>query len=156
MGDNLVSSDAGQQARLLVASSTACDLVKVDAPVEEIRRALSPDVRRALPVAIRSVAQELAPGSIQEQEQMAIALGRQIGLLKAGLRVEDKDDWIAIALEEIIHLPPAMVLEALRDVRRRARYEGDVVPAVLDIVDPKVAQLSTEHKRLARLEEIAG
>ena len=121
-----------------------------------MRRALSPDVRSALHIALRSVASELAPGGPADQEAIAIALGRQIGLLKAGLAVEHKEDWIGIALAEVVHLPPDMVLEALRDVRRKARFEGDVIPAILDIVEPKVAALRTEQKRLEKLAEIAA
>ena len=85
-----------------------------------------------------------------------MALGRQIGLLKAGLAVEHKEDWIGIAFSELSGFPPDMVLEALRDVRRRARYEGDVIPFVLEIVEPQVATLRTEHRRLERLQAIIG
>jgi hypothetical protein len=64
------------------------------APEEEIRAALSPDVRSALPLAIREIAQQLAPGGPADEDAVAMSLGRQIGLLKAGLAAEHKEDWI--------------------------------------------------------------
>lgn len=156
MEHQLVNVDAGRQARRQVASSTAYDLVRSSAPEEEIRRALSPELRAALPLAIRSLAQDLAPGGPDDHAEMVIALGRQIGLLKAGLAVEHKEDWISIALSEVSERPPAIVLEALREVRRKARFEGDVVPAVLDLVEPQIAKLQTECKHVEHLVALAG
>lgn len=156
MDNQLVSSGAGQQARLRVISSTAFDLVKAAAPEEEVRAALSPEDRNALPLAIREIAQQLAPGGPADEEQIAMSLGRQIGLLKAGLAAEHKEDWMAVAFAELKDLPPDMVIEALREVRRKARYEGDVVPFTLEIVAPLVAKLQTERKYVERLLEIAG
>lgn len=98
----------------------------------------------------------LAPPGPQDREQIVVALGRQIGLLKAGLAAEHKEDWIAVAFGELCDQPADMVLEALREVRRSARFEGDVVPAVLDIVEPKAAKLRTERDRVEKLEAIAG
>lgn len=156
MDMQLVNVDAGQQARRQVVSSTAYDLVRADAPEEEIRRSLSPAVRQLIPVAIRAVRQELASGGPQDHEQIAVLLGRQIGLLKAGLASEHKEDWIGVAFADLAHLPPDMTMEALRVVRRKARFEGDVVPGVLEIVEPLIAKLQTEKKWLEKLEAIAG
>ena len=156
MENPLVNIDAGLQARQQVASSPAFDLVKTNAPEEEIRAALSPDVRQAIPLALRQVRQQMAGGGPADQEAVAVALGRQIGLLKAGLAAEHKEDWIGIAFAELQNLPPDLLLDALREVRRSARFEGDVVPAVLAIVEPQVAKLETERKTLERLEAIAG
>jgi hypothetical protein len=124
--------------------------------VEEIRRALLPDVRQALPVAIRAIDDELRPGGEDGHEALAVALGRQIGILKAGLAAEHKEDWIDLALAELHDLPSALVLDALTSVRRKARFEGDVVPMVIEIVEPQVAKLRTERKHVERLLEIAG
>lgn len=63
---------------------------------------------------------------------------------------------MACAFAELGNLPPDLVIEALREVRRKARFEGDVVPMVLEIVDPQVAKLRTERKYVGRLLEIAG
>lgn len=106
-------------------------------------------------MAVRALRQELAPGGPEDFEHMTMALGRQIGLLKAGLAAEHKEDWISIALEDLAQLPPDMVIDALREVRRRARFEGDVLPMVLEIIDPRVAALRTEQKHVERLIEIA-
>jgi hypothetical protein len=109
-----------------------------------------------LPLAIRSLLQDLAPGGPADHEEIAVGLGRQIGLLKAGLATEHKEDWIGCAFVELANLPPDMVVNALREVRRKARFEGDVVPMVLEIVEPKIAQLQTERKHIEKLLEIAG
>jgi hypothetical protein len=156
MENALATSGAAQQAKQQVVSSTAYDLARAGAPVEEIRRALLPDVRRALPAALMEVREELIPAGPEDLDKIVMALGRQIGLLKAGLATEHKDDWISIATEELCVLPANMVLEALREVRRKARYEGDVIPGVLEIVEPRVSRLLTERKNIECLLEIAG
>lgn len=109
-----------------------------------------------MPLALRTVRQSLASGGPADHEAIAVALGRQIGMLKAGLAAEHKEDWIGICFAELSQLPPDMTIEALQDVRRKARFEGDVVPMVLEIVEPKVAKLQTERKHLERLVAIAG
>jgi hypothetical protein len=156
MENQLVKADAAQQAKQLVISSIAFDLVRAEAPEEEVRAALLPEIRSALPVALRAIAQELAPGGPEDHDHIALSLGRQIGLLKAGLAAEHKEDWMGVAFAELGDLPPDMVIEALRTVRRKARFEGDVVPLVLEIVEPQVARLNTERKHVERLLEIAG
>ena len=156
MDNQLVNAGAGLQARQQVISSTAFDLVRAGAPVEEVKAALSQDDRAALPLAIRAIDQDLALGGPADEAAIATSLGRQIGLLKAGLAAEHKEDWMACAFGELKNLPPDMVMHALRDVRRKARFEGDVVPMVLEIVDPQVAKLQTERKHVERLLEIAG
>lgn len=156
MDNQLVNVDAGQQARRLVASSPAFDLVASQAPEEEIRQALTQAVRQSLPLAVRAVKQSLAPGGPADHDAIVVSLGRQIGLLKAGLAVEHKEDWIGIAFSDLADLPSDMVMDALKEVRRRARFEGDVVPLVLEIVEPRVHKLETELKVLDKLQAIAG
>lgn len=156
MEHQLVNVDAAQQARQLVVSSTAFDLVRAAAPDNEVRASLSQDVKAAIPVALRGIRQDLATGGPADHEAIVVSLGRQIGLLKAGLASEHKEDWIGLAFSELACWPPDMVLEALRDVRKRARFEGDVVPMVLEIVEPKVQRLQTELKHLERLEALTA
>jgi hypothetical protein len=132
--------------------------VAANAPDEEIRHSLTPDIRQALPVAIRAVRDALAVADPHgpEAETLVKSLGRQIGLLKAGLAAEHKEDWIGIAFVELIGLPIVMVLEAMPDVRRRVRFEGDVVPAIIESVEPRMSKLQAEQRTLEKLEAIAG
>jgi hypothetical protein len=130
--------------------------VETGAPDTEIRAALSPADRNAIPVAIYAVDQELRRPTEDEQVALAMMLGRQIGLLKMGAPAEMKEEWIALALDEIGHLPTAMVEEALRGARRKVRFEGEVVPFVLEEVEPKVAKLRRERERLQELQRVAG
>jgi hypothetical protein len=132
--------------------------VATNAPEEEIRRSLTPDVRQALPLAVRAVREALAVPSPHgpEARELVTALGRQIGLLKAGLAAEHKEDWIGLAFAELIGLPFDLVFGALPEVRRRVRFEGDVVPAILESVEPRMSKLQTEQRALEKLEAIAG
>lgn len=77
-------------------------------------------------------------------------------MLKAGLATEHKEDWIGLAFAELQGLPIMLVFEALPEVRGKVRFEGDVVPAVLEIVEPQMAKLRAEQQRLEKLEAIAG
>jgi hypothetical protein len=156
MAGHLVNKDAGRQAKQLVMSSTAYGLVDVGAPVEEILRSLTPEIRQALPLAVRAVKQALLPADDDQQEELTVGLGRQIGLLKAGLAVEHKEDWIGIALGDLRDLPADLVLEVLGDVRRKVRFEGDVVPEIIEQVEPRMHKLQAEQRCLEKLEAIAG
>lgn len=86
---------------------------------------------------------------------MTIALGRQIGLMRPNLATEQKEEWIGLMLDELANLPAGLVLDALPDVRRKCKFEGEVLPAVLEIVEPKAKRLQAELRNLAALEEAA-
>lgn len=129
-----------------------------EAPPEEIRASLTPDDRRALPIALHTLRLATRPASQdgEQQEAVAIALGRQIGLIRPNLVVEQKEEWISLALLDLAEFPAHLLLEALPIVRRSVTFEGEVVPAVLAIVEPKAMKLQRELRNVEKLSEVAG
>lgn len=140
-----------QQARQLVVSSNAYALAENEAPAAEILQSLTDSDRAAIPAAALEVQGRLRPASMQELENIAVALGRQIGLIRIGLSEEAKDEWISLQLDDLREFPADMVLEALRSARRHVKFEGEVLPAVLDTVEPQVSRLKNEARHLERL-----
>lgn len=128
-----------------------------NAPAEEIRACLTVADREALPVAIETLRAALRPcRKGQEQETLAMALARQIGLLKMNSLPEQKEEWIALAMDELVDQPCSLVMDALADVRHRIRFEGEVVPTVIEIVEPRAARLRNELRLVERLAEVAA
>lgn len=132
--------------------------MEASAPADEIRASLTNDDRRALPVALATLRAQTQPAREDRavMEDVAIALGRQIGLIRPNLSVEQKDEWISIALDDLVGFPAWMLLEALPIVRRSVTFEGEVIPAVLAIVEPKAMKLQRELRNVETLAEIAA
>ena len=89
-------------------------------------------------------------------EEAAIALGRQVGLMKMSASAEQKDEWISLVLDEVSNLPARLVLRALDEVRQSARFESEVVPAVVAAVQKRKRVLDEELAALNLLIEAAG
>lgn len=123
----------------------------MSAPQDEIRQSVTVDVRGALPAATTAVRRMLAPADDQVQEEIAIALGRQIGLLKMGAPAEVKEEWIGLLLDDLAREPAELVLDALPIVRRSVKFEGEVLPAVIAHVEPRASKLRAELDCLERL-----
>ncbi len=142
-----------RQARQQVASSNAYALASSAASQDEISRSLTDADRQALPVAAYAVQCQLRPPGGAELEQVIIELGRQIGLLRPNLAVEQKEEWIMLMADELKGLPAALVLDALPDVRRGCKFEGEVLPTLLEMIEPKRSRLEAEARHLAMIEE---
>lgn len=156
MESQVANVDTAQLSRRRLASSTAFGLVEVQAPDEEIRAALSQADRQDIPVAIYAVLEELRPANEDEEVEIAGLLGRQIGLLRMGAPIEQKEEWIALASDELREFPADRVIKALNEGRGVIRFEGEVVPYVREQVEPKVAKLRRELEKLQELARIAG
>lgn len=156
MGNQLAIQPAVRQARQQVASSNAYGLVTSEAPDEEIRRSLTVEDRASLPTARWGLEQALRTADRDDQEAIAMQLGRQIGLMRPNLVEVQKEEWIALALDELSDLPAELVLEALPLVRRSAKFEGEVVPGVIEYVEPRASRLRAELRCFEKLTEVAG
>jgi hypothetical protein len=68
---------------------------------------------------------------------------------------EDRKDWIVAVREELQSYPFALVVDALRDARKRVSWPNELVPWIVKLIDAKVDKLKIEEQRLSRLAEIA-
>lgn len=158
MEKQLVSAAEGQQARQQVTSSIAYALAESQAPNEEIRASLTPADRQLFEIAERHLLDELRPAGFKSEatEEITIALGRQIGLMRPNLSETQKEEWITLCLDELAQLPAGMVKDALAQVRRTAKFEGEVVPGVIELVEGRALRLKNELKLIGQLKAIAG
>ncbi len=154
MGNQLVKSPEAAQARRRVASSNAYGLVETSAPDEEILRSLTHPDRQAVPLAIAVVRAALAAPDEQQQDELVIALGRQIGLMRPNLAVEQKQEWIELVLLDLVAEPASLILDALPQVRRSCKFEGEIVPSIIELVDRPAARLRHELRILEKLEHL--
>lgn len=158
MGNLMLRDDAAQQARQQAVSLPAFALATSAAPIEEISAALKADDLETARRGASSIEYELRPLSSDDTmlEEAAIALGRQVGLMKMSASAEQKDEWISLVLDEVSNLPARLVLRALDEVRQSARFESEVVPAVVAAVQKRKRVLDEELAALNLLIEAAG
>jgi hypothetical protein len=109
-----------------------------------------------LPIAKYALEQAMRHADHHTQEAIAVQLGRQIGLMRPNLVEVQKEEWIALALDDLSDLPWELVLEALPLVRRMAKFEGEVVPFVIEYVEPREARMRAQLRLVEKLIEVAG
>lgn len=73
-------------------------------------------------------------------------LGQQIGLIRPNLSDQAKGEWIRLAFLDLADLPAGLVVEGLQRARKTCRFEGDVVPTVLEYVEPRIDRLKAEQR----------
>lgn len=150
-----------RQATLCVRSSTAADLAETGAPAEELAAALTPEVRAALPIALRGINRELAPASTTDprREQIALLameLGRASTLVASYLDEDKRADWVSVALAEVENEPFQLVMEGIAHARRSCKQDKEIVPTIIAYVAPRKARLEQQRERFRELMEAAG
>lgn len=65
-----------------------------------------------------------------------------------GMSAQDTGAWLAVAAEEIAHLPEAVLTSACTVARRTCTHHGQIVPTILREAEPDLARL----RRIAELD----
>lgn len=126
-------------------------------PEDEVREAITDELRAALAPALRGVRTELCPMQTDEDEaRMVVELGRYMRIAGGGWPAEQRAEWIEGAAEELGEYPLELVADAIGRARKRVRYPGEFVPWVVNDIEPAVDKLRIEEQRMTRLMEIAA
>lgn len=152
-----ISPEEVQRARLCLSSSSAVALLETEAPIEEVKAALGPDERAALPVALRALDAELAPARRGDNLDAAIAseIMRASVLLAPHLDQEKRADWASATQAEFDAEPAQLVLEGIAAARKICRHPNHFVPDVMAFVTPRRARIEAERARYEELNQAA-
>lgn len=143
-------------SRQQLQRSHAFELLGNDATDQEVREALTNEVRAALPVALAGWEVEARrPSADFELADLMGQLGRYIALTGTSLGHDDRVEWIQVATDELAVLPMSLVLPAIADARRRVPWPNKLVSTIFERVEDKAARLDAEGEKLRRLTELA-
>lgn len=153
----LAVADWDQPNRQLLGRSHAFSLLGNDATEDEVREAITDDLRAALPAAIAGwEAEAMTPRDHPEALKMlAAALGKYIALTGTSMGVDAREEWIAVAIEELSEFPISMLLDTVKAARRSEPFPNRLVAAVCEKVEARAERLALEGVRLRRLAELA-
>lgn len=126
-------------------------------PDEEIREALTDDVRAQLPVALRGARYELEPVAGEAAAARVIAeLTQYLSFGGATMTDPAKDDWLDGCLRELQDFPLGLLLESIPRARKKIKAPWEMVHWVVSDIEDSVSRLRLEEERLARLMELAA
>lgn len=146
----------GQEKRQLLARSHSFELLGNGAPAEEVREAITDEVRASLPAAIAGWEVEARPATTgAEIEGLMAELGRYIGLTGTSMTYDARQEWIGLAAAELAGMPMSLVLPAIVEARRRVPWPNKLVSTICDKIDDRAARLAAEGDKLRRLAELA-
>lgn len=146
-----------QANRLLIAQSAAFTLLKDGEPDDEVREAVSEEVRGLVIPALAGVRAELAPAQSRD-ELTALMLEIAAYLRFGGGTMTDaaRDEFIDGVLDELREYPLGLLAESVRRSRKRIRAPWEMVAWVVADIEPAVDRLKLEEERMAKLAEIAA
>jgi hypothetical protein len=147
-----------QPNRQQLARSNAFSLMANDASAEEIRAAITDEIRDALPDAITGWEAEALPAvrSRDGMRELIAELGKYIRITGTSMGHDERQEWIEGAAEELAAFPMSLVLPEVAAARRREPWANKLVAAVCEKVEAKAARLLAEGDRLKRLQELAA
>lgn len=88
-------------------------------------------------------------------KMLAAALGKYIALTGTSMGVDAREEWIAVAIEELSEFPISMLLDTVKAARRSEPFPNRLVAAVCEKVEARAERLALEGVRLRRLAELA-
>lgn len=145
-----------QPSRQQLLRSHAAELLGNDAPVDEVRAALTDEVRGTVAVALAGWREESAPAIMTEEgtAALAIALGRYIALTGTHMNHDARQEWIDVAIDELGEFPLAMVIDAVKRARRSEPFPGKLVAFVCGQIEAKAERLKAEGAKLMKLADL--
>jgi hypothetical protein len=64
-----------------------------------------------------------------------------------GMTADEAEDWLGVAVGEVIHYPASVLHYAAVEARRTCTHHSQIVPAIVEAVDERMAH----HRRMAEL-----
>lgn len=65
------------------------------------------------------------------------------------MSIEDRSEWVAVAVGEIAHYPKDVLFDACRHARRTCRHPAQIVPAIIQFADQADRELRRDIARAA-------
>jgi hypothetical protein len=130
-----------------------------DVEREEIRGAITADVRENLNAAIAGVRTELRSirdAGDSEHESFAIEIGGFVALTGGGWPPDQRQEFISQAVHDLEEYPALLVVPAVIAARKRVWDPKRFVSWIVEAVEPAVAKLAVERDALLKLSELAG
>jgi hypothetical protein len=136
-----------------VVRSHASSLVANGADEAEILKAIAGDqaLQADLPIALKGALDEQAPPN---PEALLVAISTVVGLVGQNWTRAGRDEFMDLALQKLMQLPGALVLDALERACWRVTDGRFLVSWVGDDVIPKAAKLKLEIETLKRLTDL--
>lgn len=67
----------------------------------------------------------------------------------AAMSIEDRSEWVAVAVGEIAHYPREVLIDACRHARRNCRHPAQIIPAIVQFADEAEVELRRDIARAA-------
>lgn len=151
------ADDSARQTRLFVVRSRASDLLANGAPVEEVRQAICPALEEQMKIALAAV--EAIGATLIDHtewsETVASEIAAFVKLTGGGWLPEQRQEFIEQAIMDLSDVPLALLMPALREVRKRVWDPKRFLVWINERVEGEVNKLETERNRLRMLREIA-
>lgn len=115
--------------------------------------------RAALPAALSGVTAEMQSAVDLGDRELSAFFAEIAAFLKltgGGWPAEQRQEWIEQASAELGVFPVSLVIEAVREARRRVHQPSRFVSWVLERIEADVEKLRKEADLLERLAEIAA
>lgn len=125
----------------------------------EIRSCLREVETAALPDALRGVCNQrrtINEMGTSAQAGLVSEIAAFVALTGGGWPVEQRDEFIMRASAELADFPATLVIDAIRDARKRVWDGKRFVSWVVERIEGEVERLTIEHDRLFNLARIAG
>lgn len=137
--------------------SRAAELLANDAAEDEVRAAIDDELKAEVAIAHRGVCAEAtcARDNPAFEDALAAELGAFLRLTGGGWSPEDKAEWISAATDELMEFPLSMLLPELAKARRREAWPNKLVPAIVEVLEPRLAKLRAEADTLCQLHALS-
>lgn len=132
--------------------------LKAAEPRDEIRDAITDELRSVLPAALEEVGAELEPCSVEVEDRAAlrVEIAKYMRTGTGGWPQAQRDEWLSGAAEDLEQFPAWLVIDAARRARLEVTAPGRFVAWVVADIRPEVDKLRAEEKLIAELMEIAS
>ena len=138
--------------------SRPAELLATAAEPDEIRGAITPELKSAITLAIKGLDNELVCAAAHEdfEDALVIELGRYLALTAGGWTSEARAEWINVAVDNLSGFPLSLLLPALQRAQRHTPWPNKLVANVCDEIEPRAQKLEAERQSLLSLEELAN
>jgi hypothetical protein len=152
------AGDLALPVRLSVARSHAFELVGNGADLDEIRTAITPQLRSDLAIAmagLRVSCMTVEDLRDEEQEAYLAEIAGFIALTGGNGTPEWREEFISQAACDLAEIPAAMLALAIRAARKRVWTSARFVSWIFEYVADDVRRLEIEREKLTKLAAIA-